>query len=280
MLGGRGGVQCQHRSSARAGSCARVVQHCRPRWGSCSSRPRRRARRHCAGECGRRSYVRDQGRQHDRLLGLERLRAGDAAPGNVQGHRRGRLAHVRDPDRRHRDVLGQERRRRVNGTPGHLFRRQRRRRPQLRATDRPHSRLLGTEHPVAPIQRGAGRLLRLRQRGQHRGHHLELRGQHRQRHHLLGLQLLRSREPAAWHVQRRRSRSHLRVRPESRQRHGLLGRVQLERHTGAGAGGRDLHCNQQRATTSRAASGATRRSTAMETTPRDGQRPRPGPSAP
>ena len=46
------------------------------------------------------------------------------------------------------------------------------------------------------------------------------------RRHLLGLQLLRSWEPAAWPFQRRRGWSHVRVRTESRQRHGLLGRVQ------------------------------------------------------
>ena len=78
---------------------------------------------------------------------------------------------------------------------GTLQLRERRRRSQLRGADGRHARLLGAQHAVASVQRRAGRDLPLGQRGQHGRHHLELRRGHERPHHVLGLQLVRPRNP-------------------------------------------------------------------------------------
>ena len=167
-----------------------------------------------AGERRRRALVRDQGRRDARLLGLQQRRPGDAPGRDVQRGRRGRAAHLRDPDRRHRRLLGQERRRRVDAAVRDVQLRERRRRSQLRVADGRHARLLGAQHAVASVQRRAGRDLPRGQRGQHGRHHLELRRGHERPHHVLGLQLVRPREPAARHLHRRRRRRYPRLRAD------------------------------------------------------------------
>ena len=233
-----------------------------------------------AGERRRRALVRDQGRRDARLLGLQQQRPGDAPGRDVQRGRRGWAAHLRDPDRRHRRLLGQERRRRVDAAVRDVQLRERRRRSQLRVADGRHPRLLGAQHAVASVQRRAGRDLPRGQRRQHSRHHLELRRGHERRHHVLGLQLVRPREPAARHLHRRRCRRYPRLRADHGRGPSPAGAASAptarrSRHRRPGSSPPSA-----RATTTRAGSARTRRSPAWATTPPGEPRRRPGPSAP